>query len=114
MAEASFNSSLKVIDKLEKLFEFEDLRDKYLSGEFEIITFKGRQDADEYRWFTIGLSPQINSRLTMTDFIKNKLATYSYHSYNSHDGVIIDEGFGLRQWEKKTQYTNPSDKPKFD
>lgn len=85
----------KVIEKLMNEFGFD-----FSGCTFDILTFKGKQDADAFRWFTNGLHPQINSRLTMTDFVRNKKAVYDYNSYGI-DGVLIDEGNQHpKRWEE--------------
>jgi hypothetical protein len=87
----------KVLRKLQETFGFD-----FRHYSFNIVTYKGSQDADAYRWFTIGLPEEINSRLTMSEFVRNKKAFYDY-GWNT-DGVIIDEGISQPELKQKPSY----------
>ena len=76
---------MPTIEKLQKDFGFD-----FEGCNFSVVTYKGSQDADAYRWFTVGLHPEINSRLTMTEFVKSKNAVYDFGRYDV-DVVLIDE-----------------------
>ena len=53
-----------------------DLIDFRLNSKVSIETYRGSRDAEQFRWFTMGLYPQIVSLHTMTEVLKAKEVFY--------------------------------------
>jgi len=96
---------MKAINKLNKEFDFNLETDKV-----KIYTYSGSADADAFRWFTLGVSPEIHSDCTLSDFVKAKDVSYSYRSWDG-DGVhVTNEEFKENSFMTAN---DRNDKPSF-
>lgn len=99
---ASFDLTHKAIKKLNKKFGF-DLD----ASKIEIGVFHGRKDAGEFRWFTIGLSPEICSYATLSEFIRAKEVQYSYLEHEIRGIVEVDTGMSSVSYDIPVFYYTP-------
>ena len=77
----------KVINRLNEEFSFNlDL------SKVDIITYSGSVGEGAYKWFTLGISPQINSHITLTATLKAENISYFYKEIDKEEGVEIEEG----------------------
>lgn len=85
-----------IIRKLKKVFDFDI--EKY---KFDIFVFTGRSDAGEFRWYTVGLDPEINSHASITKILRAKDLQYFYNS-SDYSGVQVDTGIGTNLFIKSS------------
>jgi len=98
----SFETIQKVINKLNSELGFD------LEPDTEFMTYSGRADAGAYRWSSLNLSPEINSDLTMSEFLKAKAVGYDYVSWNNEGVFVTNE-----KYNPQSKYMNKPEKPEF-
>jgi hypothetical protein len=96
----------KVIEKLNHEFDF-----NLKAHKVKIVTYNGSPDAGAYRWFTIGISPEIHSDCTLSAFLKAKNVSYSYYSWGNEGVDVTNE----KHKENSFMGLNcKSEKPRFE